>query len=253
MAGHHDLALVTLKLTEPFPCNLVEMPGTSRSRHHPDVDGASYYYVGEDFRAWRAQFDALHEHERWPDRTARRYANACMRDSAHDAVRDITLAGPRSCSEMLDTYEERFQLLDDLVRIRMREEGLLRAPRHLRRPGGRRKSLLKPCAKRGIMTPIARPLALWNAGSMVRMETSRGQWEDIALPSTSEEVRREIFYSRVRSLLRDRPQPSAEDLQNLVRIPPQPLSPGSPASDTPPLPRAGPSHMNDGPDFQSGQ
>ena len=229
------------------------MPGTGRSRRHPDVDGASYYYIGEDFRAWRAQFDALHEHERWPDRTARRYANACMQDSAHDAVRDITLAGPRTCAEMLDAYEERFQLLDDLVRIRMREEGLLRAPRHLRRPGGKRKSLLKPRAKRGIMTPIARPLAPWNAGSVVRMETSRGQWEDIALPSTSEEVRREIFYSRVRSLLRDRPQPSAEDLQNLVRIPPQPLSPGSSASDTPPLPRAGPSHRNDGPDFQSGQ
>ena len=241
------------------------MPGAGRSRHHPYLDGASYFYIGENFRAWRAQFDALHAHERWPDRTARRYANACMRDSAHDAVRDITLAGPRSCAEMLDAYEERFQLLDDLVRIRMREEELLRAPRHLRRPGGKRKSRLKPRAKRGIMTPIAHPLAPWNAGSVVRMETARGQWEDIALPSTSEEVRREILYSRVRAILRDRPQPSAEDLQNLVRIPPQssssglpgvpPLtsSPGSSASDTPPHLRAGPSHRSDEPDFQSGQ
>ena len=166
---------------------------------------------------------------------------------------------------MLDAYEERFQLLDDLVRIRMREEGLLRAPGHLRRPGGRRKSLLKPRAKRGIMTPIARPLAPWDTGSVVRIETARGQWEDIALPSTSAEVRREILYSRVRAILRGQPQPSAEDLQNLVRIPPQSSSPGSSrispqssspgssAGDTPPHLRAGPSHRSDGPDFQSGQ
>ena len=254
------------------------MPIANRSRYHPEVGGASYYYIGEDFRAWRAQFDALYEHERWPDRTARRYANACMRDSTHDAVRDITLAGPRSCSMMLDAYEERFQLLDDLVRIRMREEGLLRAPRHRRRPGEKRRGLRKPRAKRGIMTRMTRPLAPWNAGSMIRMEVSRGQWEDISLPSTSEEVRREIFYSRGRSLLRGRPQPSAEDLQNLVRLPPEPLSPGpsegdsdagdeqnlirmppqplspeSPVSDTPPHLRAGPSHRSDEPDFQSGQ
>ena len=123
---------------------------------------------------------------------------------------------------MLDAYEERFQLLDDLVRIRMREEGLLRAPRHLRGPGGKRKSRLKPRAKRGIMTPIARPLAPWDTGSVVRRETARGPWE----PSTAEEVQREILHSRVRAILRDQPQPSAEDLQNFARMPPQSSSSG---------------------------
>ncbi len=162
---------------------------------------------------------------------------------------------------MLDAYEERFQLLDDLVRIRMREEGLLRAPRHLRGPGGKRKSRLKPRAKRGIMTPVARPLAPWDTGNGVRRETARGSWE----PSTAEEVQREIIHSRVRALLRDQPQPSVEDLQIFTRMPSQSSSSGSPrvlpltssagssASDTPHHPWAGPSHRSDEPDFQSGQ
>ena len=229
------------------------MPPVIRSQYHPEVGGASYYYPGEDFRAWRAQFEALREHERWSDLTARQYANACMRDTAHDAVRDITLAGPRSCSEMLDAYEERFFLLEDLVRLRMRQEGLLRAPRRRHQPGEKRRSLLKPRAKRGILTPTTRPLAPWNAGRVVRIEASGGRMEDIALTSNSEDVRRETFFSRVRSILRGLPEPRAKDLQNLACIPPQPLSPGSPPSDTPPHLRAGPSQRSDGPDFQLGQ
>ena len=182
------------------------MPTADRSRYHPEVGGASYHYPGEDFGAWRAQFEALQEHERWSDRTARRYANACMRDAAHDAVWDITLTGPSSCSMMLDAYEERFFLLEDLVRLRMRQEGFLRVPRRWRQPGERRRSLLKPRAKRGILTPTTRPLPPWNAGRVVRIEAPGGRMEEIALTSDSEDVRRETLFSRVRSILRDQPE-----------------------------------------------
>ena len=182
------------------------MPTADRSQYHPEVGGASYYYPGEDFRAWRAQFEALQEHERWSDRTARRYANACMRGAAHDAVRDITLAGPRSCSMMLDAYEERFHLLEDLVRLRMQQEGLLRVPRRRRQPGERRRSLLKPRAKRGILTPTPRPLPPWNAGRVVRIETSGGRMEEVALTSNSEDVRRQTLFARARAILRDQPE-----------------------------------------------
>ena len=123
VAGHCDHSC-DHRLTRSVFSSL-EMPTADRSRSHPVV-GGSYYYPREDFRAWRAQFEALKEHERWPDHVARQYAYACMRDASHDAVRDITLAGPENLTQMLDAYEGRFQLLEDLVRRRMQREGFLR-------------------------------------------------------------------------------------------------------------------------------
>ena len=84
VADHCDHSC-DLRLNQPV-FSSVDMPTADRSRSHPVVGGSSYYYPGEDFRAWKAQFEALREHERWPDHVARRYASACMRDTAHDAV-----------------------------------------------------------------------------------------------------------------------------------------------------------------------
>ena len=61
---------------------------------------------------------------------------------------------------------------------------------------------------------------------MIGIETSGGRIEEIALTSDSEDVRRETFYSRVRSILQGLPEPRAEDLQRLVRIHPQTPLPG---------------------------
>ena len=135
VAGHCDHS--SDPRLKQFVFSPVDMPTANQSRSYPLVGGAAYYYPGEDFRAWRAQFEALQEHERWPDRVARRYASRCMQGTAHDAVRDITLAGPRHITQMLNTYEERFQMLEDLVRLRMLKEGLLHGARRLRQPGGR--------------------------------------------------------------------------------------------------------------------
>ena len=134
VADHWDHSC-NLRLNQSVFSSL-EMPTADRSRSHPVVGGSSYYYPGEDFRAWRAQFEALKEHERWPDHIARQYACACMRDTAHDAVRDITLTGPRDLNQMLIAYEDRFQLLEDLVRHRMQREGLLRGSRRLEEEDG---------------------------------------------------------------------------------------------------------------------
>ena len=223
------------------------------NRYNPEVGGAAYYYIGEDFRAWRSQFETLQEHERWSDHTARRYTSACMRGTAHDAIIDIPLTGPSSFTQLLDAYEERFFLLEDLVQLRMKREGLLRTPRRRRQPGEKRRSLLKPRAKRGILTPTARPLPPWNAGRVVGLETSEGREEEIALNSNSEDLRRETLFSRVRSILQGLPEPRAEDLQHLIRIQPQPLSPESPHSYVPLHLRAGPSQRRDGLDFPQGQ
>ena len=83
---------------------------------------------------------------------------------------------------MLNAFETRFQLLEDLVRLRLRREGLLHSPSHPRQPGRRRKSLLKPRAKRGIMAPAPRPPPEWNTGHVIQIETPGGQLEEVTLP-----------------------------------------------------------------------
>ena len=93
-----------------------------------------------------------------------------MRDTAHDAVQDIPLYGPQNLAQMLNAYEDRFRLLGDLVRHRMQKEGFLRGFRRRRQPGGpRRRSLLKPRAKRGILAPTPQPPPLRSNGRMIRI------------------------------------------------------------------------------------
>ena len=128
----------------------------------------SSYYPGKDFYARRAQFEALSEHERWPDNIAKQYAYAYMRESAHDVVGDIPLSGPGNLTQLLNAYEDRFLLLEDLVRRRMQREALLRGSHRQRQPGGkRRKSLLKPRAKRGILAPTPQPSPPGNNGRVI--------------------------------------------------------------------------------------
>ena len=229
--------------------------------------GGSYYYPGEDFYAWRAQFEALIEHERWPDNLAKQYAYAYMRDTAHDAVQDIPLFGPQNLTQMLNTYEDRFRLLEDLVRRHMQKEGLLRGSRRRRQPGGpRRRSLLKPSAKRSIIAPTPQtPPPLGNHGRVIRIETSDGQLEEVALPPNIEDLRRRILFERTRALLREKedgtPAPSAKDIRNrLIRLHSQHRpqesgsSPASKPRETPSCTRTGSSRgVRSEQDFPSGQ
>ena len=113
------------QLVSPF----VAMPAVNRHRSHFVSGGAAFYYPGEDFRAWRAQFEALREHKQWSDPIARQYACVCMRDTAHDAVQDIMLADPGSLPQMLDAFEDRFRVLEDLVWHRLQRDRLLHGPR----------------------------------------------------------------------------------------------------------------------------
>ena len=245
----------------------VEMPTVNRHRSHVVSGGAAFYYPGEDFRAWRAQFEALQEHEQWSDPIARQYACECMRDTAHDAVRDIMLADPGSLPQMLNAFEDRFQVLEDLVWHRMQRERLLHGPHRRRQPGGRkRRSLIKPRAKRGIMAPTSIP-AVPPPGSSSRVNrlgNLEGQLEEVTLPPTLEDLRRQMMIERTRAFLRDEGEsfltPSAEDVRNrLVRIHPQPRSQESrdplvpTPRTTPPRHRAGPCQGRNEPDFPSGQ
>ena len=113
----------------------VEMPAANRPSPYPAL-GGSYYYPGEDFDTWRVQFEALRERHQWPDSVAKQYAFAYIRDSARDAAMDITSYGPESLFQLLNAYETRFQLLEDLVRLHLRREGLLHGSRRRRQPEG---------------------------------------------------------------------------------------------------------------------
>ena len=168
------------------------MPATNRPSPFPAV-GGSYCYYGEDFDAWRVQFEALHERQQWPDNLAKQFAFSYMRNSATEAVMDISYHGPESLTQLLNAYETSFQLLEDLVRLRLRREGLLRGPCRRCQPGRRRRSLLKPRAKRGIMVPAQRPPPEWNMGRIVRIETPGGQLEEVTLPPSAEDIRRRIL------------------------------------------------------------
>ena len=190
-----------------------------------------------------------------------------MRDSAQVAVEDIPLHGPQDMAQMLKLYEERFWLLEDLVRRRLRSEGFIRGFRRRRQPRGpRRKSLLKPRAKRGIMPPTSIP-AVPPPGSSSRMiclENPEGQLEEVTLPPTLEDLRRQAMIEQTRAFLRDEGEslltPSAEDVRDrLVRIHPQPRSQESrdplvpTPRTTPPRHRARPGQGKNEPDFPSGQ
>ena len=128
---------------------------------------------------------------------------------------DISYYGPESLTQLLNAYETRFQLLEDLVRLRLRREGLLHGPRRRRQPGRRRRSLLKPQAKRGIMVPAQRPPPEWNTGRVVlrpRRTVGGGHY----LP------RGRTLLERTRYLLRKSedgtPPPSAEDIRNRILL-----------------------------------
>ena len=265
VAGHCDYSCDHRLNQLVFP--FVEMPTVNRSRSHVVSGGAAFYYPGEDFRAWRAQFEALQEHEQWSDPVARQYACACMRDTAHDAVRDIMLANPGSLPQMLNAFEDWFQVLEDLVWHRMQRERLLPGPRRRRQPGGRkRRSLLKLRAKRGIMAPTSIP-AVPPPGSssrMISLGNLEGQLEEVTLPPTREDLRMQTMIKRTRAFLQNEGAslltPSTEDVRNrLVHIHPQrrsqesrdPLVP-TPRT-TPPRHRAGPGQERNETDFPSGQ
>ena len=90
------------------------------------------------------------------DPVAKQFAFACMRDMATQTVMDFPLYGPETLCQMLNAYQDRFCLVEDLVRHGMRRGGNLRGP-HYRHRTRRRRSLLMPPPKRGIVGPITTP------------------------------------------------------------------------------------------------
>ena len=196
-----------------------DMPTADRTSSNP-ATGGSYYYPGEDFDTWRVQFKALCECQQWPDSVAKPLAFTYMRDSATEAVMDITYYGPESLTQLLDAYGTRFQLFEDLRILRLRGEELFQDLCRRSQSRMRRRSLLKPRPMRGILVPTQRLSPEGNRGLIVRIETPGGQLEEIALPPNVEDIGRRTLVERTRHLIckseDGTPAHSAEDIRNRI-------------------------------------
>ena len=150
--------------------------------HFSEAQG-SYYYLSNDFRSWRARFENLVSQHQLTDLVAKQFAFVCMRDLATQAVMDISLYGPETLSQMLNTYQDRFCLVQDLERLRTQRGGNLHGPWHRRR-ARRRRSLLRPYPKRGIRMPTLTP----PMEGGVRIITDGAQLAEIVLPPDAKDT-----------------------------------------------------------------
>ena len=84
------------------------------------------------------------------------------------------------------------------------ERGVHRGFRCRRQPRGpRRKSLLKPRAKRGILSPTPIPAVPFPESSsrVIRLENPEGQLEEVTLPPTLEDLRRQAMIEQTPAFL----------------------------------------------------
>ena len=63
---------------------------------------------GENFLAWRSQFQVIADYHRWSDDEAKQLMYAYMKGTALESVMDIPITGPESAKETLDEYQKRF-------------------------------------------------------------------------------------------------------------------------------------------------
>ena len=60
---------------------------------------------GENFLAWRSQFQVIANYHRWTDQEAKQLACAYMEGTALESVMDVCLTGPKTIGEILDEYQ----------------------------------------------------------------------------------------------------------------------------------------------------
>ena len=63
---------------------------------------------GENFLAWRSQFQVIAAYHRWTDEESKHLAYAYMRGLALESVMDISITGPETLKDILDEYQRRF-------------------------------------------------------------------------------------------------------------------------------------------------
>ena len=64
--------------------------------------------LGENFLAWRSQFQVIADYHWWSDEEAKQLAYAYMKGTALESIMDIRLRGPETIGQVLDEYQNRF-------------------------------------------------------------------------------------------------------------------------------------------------
>ena len=84
----------------------VRAPITSRPHNAKIIHFSNL--PGENFLAWRSQFQVIADYHRWTDEEAKQLAYAYMKGTALESVMDVRLTGPETVGEILDEYQSRF-------------------------------------------------------------------------------------------------------------------------------------------------
>ena len=85
-------------------------PLTSGAPSRPHNTKIQYFanLPGENFLAWRSQFQVIASYHRWSDDEAKQLVYAYMKGTALESVMDISLTGPETIGQVLDAYQDRF-------------------------------------------------------------------------------------------------------------------------------------------------
>ena len=90
--------------------------GRERHPHHhtqssrPHNTKVQYFanLPGENFLAWRSQFQVIATYHRWSDDEAKQLVYAYMKGTALESVMEICLTGPETIEQVLDAYQDSF-------------------------------------------------------------------------------------------------------------------------------------------------
>ena len=63
---------------------------------------------GENFLAWRSQFQVIAKFNRWNDEEAKSMVFTYIKDTALESIMDVALTGTETITEILDKYQDRF-------------------------------------------------------------------------------------------------------------------------------------------------
>ena len=73
---------------------------------------------GENFLAWRSQFQVIASYHRWSSNEVKQLVYAYMKGKVLESVMDISLTGPETSGQVLDSYQDRFLLECDSQLLR---------------------------------------------------------------------------------------------------------------------------------------
>ena len=99
--------------------------GRERTHHHlpsAKLHNTKIQYFanlhGENFLAWRSQFQVITNYHRWSDKEAKQLVYAYMKGTAFESVMDIHLTGPETVVQVLDEYQNPFLPESDSLLLR---------------------------------------------------------------------------------------------------------------------------------------